>query len=1512
MASNERGYSEQESDIEGHAFLQAFSSGGHGSGGIPPIMDARASESSALHDLEGQTFGSHDVGRYMELDKPSEKRVQSKEWHDVDNIEQGKEDGTRSLVGCCCRLNEACLLTDLQGWKRVYELIKIGLGLSSSGSGFDGADNSIERRKSDGRKASQNSGGYDSIESSVPSEDRDYKWGHWCCTGLKFRIFIATVAIGLQVLSAYTGFKAGIQSGPVLETLSEQQYHQFSKEILIMAVLYLVNSFSLILSAFIGERLRIEWRHVVLTKIHDLYFGSAVPYWLNGGAVGIKNRNHHDSDRDVRANLDTVDQRITQDLDSFTQYCSQLLFGLFDDPYSASSTLVSLVLSATFVSNLGWFPIMLSVSFFAVAVLIVTLLTPRVSQATKRAAKAMGDLRFALARVLEHAESVLFWKGQKFELERLDRLLHVTYIKYISLYIWQFLLSSWTSFQGSFPEVLGLIATAVLCWHFNSGVHSISDIAQSVASIRALTAAMCFLPSVLSKAGLIFGYAHRVGALVDILRSRLRETPPSQTSEPRIKGHSGSTLCSHPEGTTSEAATVSTESLVSVSGLSLVIGSEEETVLRIGPVNFTVERYRHTLIEGPSGCGKSTLLRAIAGLVPSAANCIRFSTDARRENHVFLSQRVYLPSHLSLRDLILYPHRQKSEPSVSTKPEGTVTSGRSTTPLLEELPRSNNSIAHTDVETPTDMEMLYLLYALGFKRLLSSLGECSHSCDSNMSDYVPRWAPLSLWSYIEETCEMSFAEFRQYFGERDVGAFLDGRRSWNTILSVGEQQRLLLARLLWQRPTVAFLDESTSAMNDAMEVHCIELLKRAGITLVSVGHSRTLRAFHKQLLKMTPIEESSREMFVRCRVSQLSQEEEPSGTGNILSTKTADMASPEHTGGLGHESIASSKHKYSAFGIEFWRRLCPLLTVLLRREKIRTLITLMLAVGINVTLAFVTVKNAVLPGQIFESINEGNWESTWKLITLATIIYFVAAVLGAAARSVGSAITIMWYRKLVGNVNQKLLEGNAAIEATAPRSDVTETLSVDDMRSLDQRVIADTFEMTHTVGTILFGARGRISLLQVFFTCITLSVKASQYGWLPLVLCMTYTLVTSAVVAWLVLPIAHWVYTRNTWEGRFRTVHTTIREYSEQIAFYFGEKREYYAAENTFRSLKRVYLRLINAEFWPVLVDKVAALSGTTAAYGFLAVGLIVTSQLGSHAANAGTITSAVGVLISLNLYLGSLPDYLTHVAETSGLVYRVSELIQRLDQRGSRDDHAILKPTDSKLVDATDLACRTPQGQEILRNINFSVEEGEPLWIQGSTGCGKSSLLRLLAGIWKCDRGKISWHPKLSESSRIQVVFVPQRPYTFSGSLRENILYPDHYVLGSRRRQHCGEVLIDMGTMGPSDLTDWPAHSKPFSEERLRTVLHHVMLDTYCHRMDEVADWPTQLSLGEQQRLAFARVLLQQPVLVFLDEATSALDTVAEQQCMKSLSMANISYVSIGHRNSLKSFHTKVFRPDE
>ena len=208
------------------------------------------------------------------------------------------------------------------------------------------------------------------------------------------------------------------------------------------------------------------------------------------------------------------------------------------------------------------------------------------------------------------------------------------------------------------------------------------------------------------------------------------------------------------------------------------------------------------------------------------------------------------------------------------------------------------------------------------------------------------------------------------------------------------------------------------------------------------------------------------------------------------------------------------------------------------------------------------------------------------------------------------------------------------------------------------------------------------------------------------------------------------------------------------------------------------------------------------------------------------------------------------------------------LAEESSRDAQSLL-------VRHVDLV---PPGSDrrLIHDLSLEVAPHQRVLVVGPSGCGKTSLLRLVSGLWPAAAGVVQ-RPAQSD-----LLFIPQKPYMILGSLREQLCYP----LDPQR----------------------------FSDQHLRSVLEEVRLSELVQRypdFDIKQDWPRLLSLGEQQRLAFARLLLNSPRFVVLDEATSALDVGTEKHLYQLLVQREMAFVSVGHRPTLKAFHDTVLELD-
>ncbi len=331
---------------------------------------------------------------------------------------------------------------------------------------------------------------------------------------------------------------------------------------------------------------------------------------------------------------------------------------------------------------------------------------------------------------------------------------------------------------------------------------------------------------------------------------------------------------------------------------------------------------------------------------------------------------------------------------------------------------------------------------------------------------------------------------------------------------------------------------------------------------------------------------------------------------------------------------------------------------------------------------------------------------------------------------------------------------------------------------------------------------------------------------------------------------------------------THVRNHAESIAFFQGEKQELNIIGRRFSNLLKNTESKISWERGTEIFSR--GYQAVIQIFPFLVLAPLYIrneidfGQLGQAALACNLFAIALGELINEFGTSGRFSSYVERLAEFSNALEEVTKqpenvsTIKTIEENYFAFDHVTLQTPDYEQV--------------IVKDLSLAVKAGEGLLIVGPSGRGKSSLLRALAGLWNAGTGRLV-RPPLEE-----VLFLPQRPYIILGTLREQLLYPNTNLQKT--------------------------------DAELEQILHQVNLQNLLSRVDGFdteVPWENILSLGEQQRLAFARLLVTHPSFTILDEATSALDLKNEGTLYQQLQETKTTFISVGHRESLFNYHQWV-----
>ena len=502
----------------------------------------------------------------------------------------------------------------------------------------------------------------------------------------------------------------------------------------------------------------------------------------------------------------------------------------------------------------------------------------------------------------------------------------------------------------------------------------------------------------------------------------------------------------------------------------------------------------------------------------------------------------------------------------------------------------------------------------------------------------------------------------------------------------------------------------------------------------------------------------------------------------------------------------------------------------------------------------------------YNALQERDFEVFWPLIGQFSLIAFGYIIMAVYAIYVKQILEIKWRTWMTSRYLDEWMHSQTYYRL--------QVLGGDGVDNPDQRISDDIGMFVNLTLSLFIGLLKQVSTLVAFVVILwqlsgALDIPVgdtvlSVPGYMVFV-----TLIYSVVGTWLAHKVGRSLiglnYDQQRYEADFRFSMVRVRENSESIAFYGGEGPEMQNFQERFGMVIR--------NFW-ALMKRTKLLNFYVNGYAQLAV--IVPILMSAPKYFSGDMQ--LGGFIQTLSAFGRVQDALSYFVEAYDTIAQYVAVIRRLGgftghmeaAENMQASFGFDSRDDINGLVLQDVQVELPDGRRLFEGLSLAVPAGKYLLVSGNSGCGKSTVLRALAGIWPYGCGNVSL------PSGWRSMFLPQRPYLPLGSLRRAIYYPQ------------------------------PVPENESAD--LRELLERFGIGRLADRLDEVDDWSRILSLGEQQRLAFIRILLFRPDIVFLDESTSAMDEQREAEAYDILKelLPEMAVISVGHRSTLFKKHDK------
>ncbi|KAK5712695.1 ATP-binding cassette long-chain fatty acid transporter pxa2 [Elasticomyces elasticus] len=614
---------------------------------------------------------------------------------------------------------------------------------------------------------------------------------------------------------------------------------------------------------------------------------------------------------------------------------------------------------------------------------------------------------------------------------------------------------------------------------------------------------------------------------------------------------------------------------------------------------------------------------------------------------------------------------------------------------------------------------------------------------------------------------------------------------------------------------------------------------------------------------------------------------------------------------------SSTGRKKVELNREFFRNLGKLLRICIPGWKSKEMRLLVSHSVFLVLRTLISLYVAELDGRLVSSLVRGKGKAFLKGLVWWMIVAVPATFTNSMLSYHQTTLSLAYRTRLTHHIHKKYLNNMTFYMLSA----------LDDrIKNADQLITVDVSKFSNSLAELYSNLAKPVLDLVIYNWSLSRSVGGEGLFAMSLLVQLS-----ASIMRALTPPFGKYVADEARLEGEFRFQHSRLIDYSEEIALYAGHEAEKDTLDKGYFTLIKHVNRILRRRFYHGIMEDFV-IKYFWGALGLMLCSVPVFFKLPSAGAGGGAkadhtesfITNR-RLLLSSSDAFGRLMFSYKEISQLAGYTSRVSTLLEVIAdlQRGhfekalvssaSTTENASVLSGRGELeegedIQFTDVPIVSPNGDVLVQALSFHIRRGDHLLIVGPNGCGKSSLFRILGGLWPVYGGKVRKPP--SED----IFYIPQRPYLSKGTLRQQILYPDT-LFDMREKGVTDQDLVDiLRSLGIDNLLG--THSSKTTADSMisptdtRSASSRATAQAIAG-LDTEAEWTDVLSTGNQQRIAAARLFYHAPKYAILDECTSSVTAETEKVMYEEAKRRGVTLMTVSHRKSLWRYHGWILQFD-